>query len=95
MQNIDELLVQQRNLIIQMDQLHQKQVKSLQDRIHRLEQQSIRIDHSSGIAASQDTFQLSSLVQSPHQIHTICAIVEKDETNEIPKSQLPTLNPKS
>ena len=39
MQNIDDLLKQQRDLIIQMDQHHQRQMKSLQDRIARVEAQ--------------------------------------------------------
>ena len=39
MQNIDELLRQQRELILQMDQHHQKQVTVLQERLDRIEGQ--------------------------------------------------------
>ena len=39
MQNIDDLLRQQRELIIQMDQHHQKQVTVLQERLDRIESQ--------------------------------------------------------
>lgn len=39
MDNIDDLLKQQRDLIRQMDQQHQRQIKSLHERISRVESQ--------------------------------------------------------
>lgn len=46
MQNIDELLIKQRDLIIQMDKHHQRQINSLHERISRVESQIQMINNS-------------------------------------------------
>lgn len=61
MQNIDELLKQQRELIIRMDKQHQRQLNSLHERITRVESQiqSFHQNSDNNNSSNNDQVQLS------------------------------------